>query len=72
MPCHYLKIQTDILKLLAWHRDPESYVAGARALNSAGPRYSRDIDVFHGREERAASAAASDTQTLEAAGYGVR
>ncbi|MBV8844802.1 MAG: hypothetical protein JO307_18505 [Bryobacterales bacterium] len=54
------------------HRDPESYVAGARALNSAGPRYSRDIDVFHGREERAASAAASDTQTLEAAGYGVR
>lgn len=66
------KIQTDILKLLASHRDPESYVAGASALNRDAPRYSADIDVFHGREERAASAAAADAQTLEAAGYQVK
>lgn len=66
------KVQTDILRLLASHRDPESYVAGASALNRDAPRYSGDIDVFHSREERAASAAASDAETLEAAGYAVR
>jgi hypothetical protein len=42
------KIQTDILRLLAAHRDPESYVAGAAALNRDAPRYSSDIDIFHG------------------------
>jgi hypothetical protein len=66
------KIQTDILRLLAEHRDPESYVAGAAALNRNAPRYSGDIDIFHGREERVASAAAADAETLEAAGYRVR
>jgi hypothetical protein len=66
------KIQTDILRFLAAHRDPESYVAGAAALNRDAPRYSGGIDVFHAREERAASAAAGDAQTLEAAGYAVR
>lgn len=66
------KIQTDILQLLAAHRDPESYVAGASALNRDAPRYSGDIDVFHSREERAALAAAADAQTLEAAAYVVK
>lgn len=66
------RIQTDILLLLATHRDPESYVAGSTPLNLDAPRYSGDIDVFHSREERVASAAASDAQALEAAGYTVR
>jgi hypothetical protein len=66
------KIQIDILRLLAANRDPESYVAGAAALNRDAPRYSGDIDIFHGREERVATAAASDAETLEAAGYSVR
>ena len=66
------KIQTDVLRLLASHRDPESYVAGATPLNRDAPRYSSDIDVFHDREERVAAAALKDAQTLEAAGYGVR
>jgi hypothetical protein len=30
------KIQTDVLRLLASHRDPESYVAGATPLNRDG------------------------------------
>ncbi len=34
------KIQIDILRLLASHRDPESYVAGATPLNRDAPRYS--------------------------------
>ena len=65
------KIQTDILRLLASHRDPESYVAGATVLNRNAPRYSGGIDVFHDREERVATAALDDTKTLEAAGYRV-
>jgi hypothetical protein len=65
------RIQTDILRLLAAHRDPESYVAGASPLNRDAPRISEDIDVFHDREERVAAAALSDTKTLAAAGYDV-
>jgi hypothetical protein len=66
------KIQTDVLRLLASHRDPESYVAGATPLNRTAPRYSSDIDVFHDREERVASAALDDSQALEQEGYRVR
>jgi hypothetical protein len=65
------KIQTEILRLLAAHRDPESYVAGASPLNRDAPRISADIDVFHDREERVAAAAMNDTQALTAAGYAV-
>jgi len=66
------KIQSDILRLLASQREPESYVAGATALNRDAPRFSGDIDLFHSREERVADAAVRDAQALEAAGYGVR
>ena len=65
------RIQIDILRLVAANRDPESYVAGAAALNRDAPRYSGDIDIFHGREERVATAAGTDTQALAAAGYSV-
>jgi hypothetical protein len=66
------KIQIEVLRLLAAHRDPESYVAGATPLNRDAPRYSGDIDVFHDREERVALAALSDAQALVAAGHEVR
>ena len=66
------KIQTEVLRLLAAQRDPESYVAGATPLNRDAPRYSGDIDVFHDREERVAAAALTDAKVLEAAGYSVR
>lgn len=66
------KIQTDVLRLLASQRDPESYVAGATVLNRDAPRYSGDIDVFHDREDRVASAAHDDAKALEEGGYGVR
>jgi hypothetical protein len=64
-------IQIDVLRLLAAHRDPESYVAGATPLNRNTARYSDDIDVFHDREERVATAALHDVTVLEAAGYRV-
>lgn len=65
------KIQTEVLRLLASHRDPESYVAGATPLNRNAARYSGDIDVFHDREERVAAAALGDEKILLAGGYEV-
>ena len=46
------KIQTDVLRLLASHRDPESYVAGATPLNRDAVRYSADIDERAHRNHR--------------------
>src|ERR1035438_5662316 len=66
------KIQSDILRVLASQRDPESYVAGATPLNRDAVRYSGDIDIFHDREERVVSAALADAQTLGAAGFNFR
>ena len=63
------KIQSDILRLLASHRDPESYVAGSTPLNLHAPRFSADIDVFHDREERVAQAAEQDAAFLQENGY---
>jgi len=57
------KLQTDILTVLASHRDPESCVAGAAPLNRNAPRYSDDVDFFHDREERVAIAALDDAQS---------
>lgn len=65
-------IQAAILRLLATHRDPESYVAGSTPLNVAAPRMSADIDVFHDREERVARAAEADSAVLQANGFDVR
>jgi hypothetical protein len=63
------KIQSDILRLLAARRNPESYVAGAVPLNRDGPRYSADIDIFHDREESVAAAAEGDVAVLSAADF---
>jgi hypothetical protein len=64
-------IQVDVLRLLASHRDPESYVAGATPLNRNAVRYSSDIDIFHDKEDVIASTASADARTLELAGYRV-
>ncbi len=66
------KIQSEILRLLAAHRDPESYVAGSTPLNVDAPRYSGDIDVFHDREERVAQAAQADAGVLLAEGFDLK
>lgn len=66
------RIQTEILRLLAAQRNPESYVAGATALNQDGPRFSADIDIFHDREEGVAQAAAADATLLAADGFALQ
>lgn len=66
------KIQSEVLRLLASHRDPESYVAGSTPLNVNAPRYSGDIDVFHDREERVVKATEQDAAFLQEHGYVLR
>jgi hypothetical protein len=58
--------------LLAAHRNPESYIAGALPINREGPRFSADIDIFHDREESVALAANADAEILRAADFGVQ
>ena len=65
-------IQSEILLLLAAHRNPESYVAGASALNRDGPRFSADIDIFHDHEESVAEAANADAALLSDNGFAVQ
>jgi hypothetical protein len=62
-------LQTTLLQLLAGNRNPESYVAGAVALNRDGPRYSSDIDIFQDSDERLVATAEADAATISAAGY---
>ena len=54
------KFQSDVLRSLAAHRSPDSYIAGGVAINREGPRYSADIDIFHDSEARLESAARTE------------
>jgi hypothetical protein len=65
------KIQSGVLRLLAAHRNPESYVADAVPLNRQGPRFSADVDIFHDREESVAAAADADAKLLAQEGFAV-
>jgi hypothetical protein len=65
-------IQSEILRLLAAHRDPESDVAGSTPLNRNASRFSGDIDIFHDREERVREAAELDSGLLQDRGFLLR
>lgn len=65
-------LQAKVLQLLAGQRNPESYVAGASALNRDGPRFSDDIDIFHDREEAVARAAEADAALLAGCRFSIR
>lgn len=66
------ELQSAILRLLASHRNPDSYVAGATVLNRDGPRFSDDIDIFHDREEAVARASEADAALLAGHGLGMQ
>ncbi len=66
------RIQSDILRLLTSHRDPESYVAGSTPLTRSTARYSADIYIFHDREERVAQAAQADSAFLGTHGFALK
>ena len=63
------RLQSDILAVIARHRDPESFVAGGVPINRNGPRYSSDIDIFNDRIERVSAAAEVDADALKAEGF---
>ena len=65
------KFQSDVLRLLAAQRSPDSYIAGGIAINRQGPRFSADIDIFHDSAARQESAVKADEAALAAAGYTV-
>ena len=54
------KFQSDVLRLLAAQRSPDSYIAGGVAINREGPRISADIDIFHDSAARLESAVKAD------------
>jgi hypothetical protein len=63
------KLQSHLLRLLASQRSPDSYVAGAIALNRDGPRFSGDIDIFQDDGERIVAIAESDAAIITKAGF---
>jgi hypothetical protein len=65
------KFQSDVLRLLAAQRSPDSYIAGCIAINRKGPRFSDDIYIFHDSEARQESAVKADEAALAAAGYAI-
>lgn len=66
-------IQAEILRVIAKHRNPESYLAGATVIHRAAnsPRYSQDLDFFHDVADSVASCAQQDVSTLQGSGYQV-
>ena len=60
----------ELLRLLAKHRNPDSYVAGATVLHQSpkSPRMSQDVDLFHDDSLAVSVAAEADVATLQAAG----
>ena len=63
------KFQSDVLRLLAAQRSPDSYIAGGIAINRQGPRFSDDIDIFHDSVARQESAVKADEAVLATSGY---
>lgn len=59
------KFQSDVLRLLAAQRSPDSGIA----INRHGPRFSGDIDIFHDSIERQESAVKADEAALAAVTY---
>ena len=62
------RLQSHLLRTLAGQRSPDSYIAGAIALNRDGPRFSNDIDIFHDDDERIVAIAESDAAIITGAG----
>jgi len=66
--------QKEVARVLAAHRNPESYLAGGTAINrgDASLRYSNDLDLFHDAAESVAVCAEADAQELLGRGYSVK
>jgi hypothetical protein len=67
------EFESEVLRLLAAQRSPDSYVGGATVLHQSpgSSRASQDVDLFHDEEEAVNAAAQADVRTLHSAGYQV-
>jgi len=65
------RLQSELLRLLASQRGPDSYVAGGIAINRDGPRFSADIDIFQDGDERLVAIAEADVAVIVNAGFKV-
>lgn len=65
--------QSEVLRLLAAHRHPESHLAGGAALNRSpdSPRYSADLDIFHDVADSIFTSAEADAALLVSRGFDV-
>lgn len=63
--------QTEILRTIAGHRNPESYIAGASVLQQNGLRFSKDIDIFQDKEAAVTKVALADANWLTQCGFDV-
>jgi hypothetical protein len=65
--------ERELLRLLAKHRNPDSFVGGATVLHQApeSPRTSQDLDLFHDEVEAVFRSAEADVATLRSHGYSV-
>jgi len=65
--------QREVARVLAANRNPESHIAGGAVINrgEGGLRFSDDLDIFHDVAASVAASAATDEQSLLAAGYSV-
>lgn len=66
--------ETEVLRLLAAQRSPDSYVGGATVLHQSttSPRASEDVDLFHDEEAAVNAAAEADLAVLKQAGFRVQ
>ena len=65
------EFQTQVLRVIAANRSPESHIAGGIALNYTpkSARFSTDIDIFHDAEAAVVFASETDLKSLQAAGF---
>lgn len=66
-------LQREVARILASHRNPESYLAGGAVINRVpgGIRISDDLDIFHDLAASVAASAAADSLALRDAGFSV-
>ncbi len=65
--------QSEVLRLLAGNRQPESHLAGGLAINRSddSPRFSADVDLFHDGVEVVATSSERDAALLIQSGFDV-
>jgi len=67
------EFQSEIFRVIAGNRSPDSYVAGASVIHreAGSPRYSHDIDLFHDASDAVSLSSRKDAESLRNSGFQV-